>query len=148
MAILHAIKSNILFEKFGDKGLSLMAKIIERRELPQGTPLFVAGLPGESMFVVESGEVALELRVGDRIVPIATLGPGQHFGQLSVLKPGPRLVGAATTTDSVVLEINRKALLKLHSIKPQTSLKFMLAIVENYAAMTRELAPSLLKMMS
>lgn len=147
MATLDTIKSNILFEKFGDKGLSLIAKIIQRRELPAGTPLFVAGLPGESMFVVESGEVTLELRMGDRIVPIATLGPGQHFGQLSVLKPGPRLVGAAATADTVVLEINRQNLLKLHNVKPQTSLKFMLAIVEDYASMTRDLSPTLLKMM-
>lgn len=148
MDVVESLKACTLFEKFSDKGMTLISKITDRRELPSGTPLFVAGLPGESLFVVESGEIALELRVGDRMVPIGKMGAGRHFGQLSLLNPGTRLVGAAAAQDSVILEINRKSLLKLHSLKPQVSMKLMLAIVEDYAGQVRETAPILINLMA
>jgi CRP-like cAMP-binding protein len=145
MDIEATLKACALFAKFGESGLALLTKIAEPRSFPAGTPLFVAGMVGEGMFVVQAGEVALELRAGDRVQTLHTLGPGGYFGQLSLLSPGPRLLGARAVATVAALEIPRRNFLKLHQLKPQVGLKLMLAICEDLGQATRDVAPLLLR---
>ncbi|MFH1807346.1 MAG: cyclic nucleotide-binding domain-containing protein [Pseudomonadota bacterium] len=145
MDIATTLRTSSLFSKFGDNGLALMTKVAEVKSFPAGTPIFVASMLGESLYVIQSGEIALELRMGDRIVPLSLLRPGAHFGQLALLNPGPRLVGAVAHSAATVIEIHRKSFLKLHQVKPQVSLKLMLAICEDLAQATRDIAPLLLR---
>lgn len=145
MDIEATLKACSLFAKFGESGTALLAKIAEPRSYPAGTPIFVAGMLGEGLFVVQAGEVALELRAGDRVKTLRTLGPGGYFGQLSLLNPGPRLLGARAATQVEALEIPRRNFLKLHQLKPQVALKLMLAICEDLGQATRDVAPLLLR---
>lgn len=145
MDIAAALKACSLFAKFGDSGLALLAKIGEPRSYPAGTPIYVAGMLGESLFVVQAGEVELQLRAGERVQRLGVLGPGTHFGQLALLEPGPRLLGAVARSAVGAVEIPRRSFLKLHQLKPQVSLKLMLAICEDLGQATRDVAPLLLR---
>jgi MFS family permease len=58
-----------------------LARSLEPLEVPVGATVFAQGDVGDRYFVIESGEVKV---VGDGRV-VATLGPGQGFGEIALL---------------------------------------------------------------
>jgi uncharacterized membrane protein len=61
--------------------------------------LFWIGEPGDDMYVVEAGRVRISYTDDDgREVPLAEMGPGQFFGELSLLDGGTR-TGTARAAD-------------------------------------------------
>jgi CRP-like cAMP-binding protein len=84
-----------LFSKFG-------------RELPKGTVLFREGDPGKEMFVIQSGQVAISKRVRDVEKVLATLGPGEFFGEMAIISNTPRTATATVASDARCLVIDPK----------------------------------------
>ena len=73
-----------------------------------GDSVFKEGDPGESLFILEEGQV--ELVAGGDHKRVALLGPGDVFGELAVLESQPRDCGARAVTDAKVLRVDRGAL--------------------------------------
>ena len=67
------------------------------------------GDPGESIFVVLRGEAGV--RKGD--AEIASLGAGEHFGEMALVDRTPRLASAVAESDCELLAINRNVFLEL-----------------------------------
>jgi len=139
----QVLKANRLFRDFSDNGVIIIASICEPRRYPAGTPIFIEKQPADSMFVIERGEVQLELQHDADPQPLGRLGAGDHFGQMSLLSQGARLTSAVAVTECSVIEIGRRNFLKLQSAKPQACLKLMLAIWEDYIEAARGAAPVL-----
>jgi len=71
------------------------------------TPIEEDG-PGHSMFIIVSGQVSISVRGDDE--PIATLGPGDIFGEMSLLT-GARRSATVTALEPVdAIEVNKQAL--------------------------------------
>jgi CRP-like cAMP-binding protein len=53
--------------------------------------VFWAGDPGDSLHLLVSGHVAAQISTprGD-VATVRVLGPGDHFGELAIVSPGPR----------------------------------------------------------
>lgn len=77
--------------------------------VPQGTVLFRQGDPSDSMFVVASGRVRLLLGGGAEEREIGILGPGDFFGELSLLSREYRTATAEVIEDSRLLVLERDA---------------------------------------
>jgi CRP/FNR family cyclic AMP-dependent transcriptional regulator len=61
------------------------------RDLPSGTRIFEQGdTDVDEMYVVLSGRIAITRHVDDIRRRSQIIGPGETFGELSVLDPGPR----------------------------------------------------------
>ena len=82
-----------LFQRFG-------------REFPKGTVLFREGEPGREMYVVQAGKVNITKTVRDTEKVLATLGPGEFFGEMSILNNKPRSAGAIIAEDAKLLVID------------------------------------------
>ena len=82
-----------LFQRFG-------------REFTKGTVLFKEGEPGKEMYVVQSGKVNITKTVRDTDKILATLGPGEFFGEMSILNNKPRSAGASMAEDGKLLVID------------------------------------------
>ena len=82
-----------LFQRFG-------------REFTKGTVLFKEGEPGKEMYVVQSGKVNITKKVRDTEKILATLGPGEFFGEMSILNNKPRSAGATIAEDAKLLVID------------------------------------------
>ncbi len=123
-----------LFRDFTDTGLRIVASIAQERSVPEGAPIFVEGMLGDSLFVVRSGRVAVGLRDPEgRPHVLASLGEGEHFGELSLVCPDvPRLVSAVAQTPVELLEIRQRDFAKLQTQKPQACLKLVLAIAGTF----------------
>jgi len=70
--------------------------------------LFAEGDPGKEMFVIQSGKVAITKKVRDVEKVIATMGPGEFFGEMSILNNKPRSAGAMIADDAKILVIDPK----------------------------------------
>jgi CRP-like cAMP-binding protein len=78
------------------------------RTFKVGEVIFREGEPGHTMFVVRGGEVRISkhVRGGERV--LATLGPGEFFGEMAVLSGRPRTATATAVTALTVLELDEK----------------------------------------
>jgi CRP/FNR family transcriptional regulator, cyclic AMP receptor protein len=66
-------------------------KAAHRRKFARGEVVFHEGDPGDSLHLVESGHVSVRVTtpMGDAAT-LRVIGPGEHFGELAVVSPGPR----------------------------------------------------------
>ncbi len=78
-------------------------------DVRKGTVLFRQGDPSESMFVVATGRVRLTLGSGAEMREIGVMGPGDFFGELSLLSGGERSATAEAIEDSRLLVVGRDA---------------------------------------
>lgn len=78
-----------------------LAHGLELLTVPAHETVFRQGEVGDCYFLIESGEVAV---VGDGAV-VATLGPGEGFGEIALLRSGPR-----TATVRALTELRLRAL--------------------------------------
>ncbi|ABC81030.1 Crp/Fnr family transcriptional regulator [Anaeromyxobacter dehalogenans] len=76
------------------------------REFPRGAVLFREGEPGREMFVVQQGRVTLSKRVGDLEKILASMGPGEFLGEMSILNNRPRSATATCAEDARLLVID------------------------------------------
>ncbi|MBI3181306.1 MAG: Crp/Fnr family transcriptional regulator [Myxococcales bacterium] len=78
------------------------------KEFPKGTVLFREGEPGKEMFVLQSGKVAICKQVRDVEKVLATLGPGEFFGEMALISNKPRNATAQVSEDARLLVIDPK----------------------------------------
>ena len=130
MACDPVLLENIsLFELLEEEDRQTLASVIEYTKLSQGAPLFQAGEPGESLYVVRSGEVEIYVRdnVGQKIV-LTNAQEGDLFGELALLDSGPRTASAVALTESELLVLNRDGLLLVFQKKPEAALHMLAAM--------------------
>jgi CRP-like cAMP-binding protein len=87
-----------LFSALSRKELALVARRAEDVKVDQGRVLVSEGSTGSEFFVIIEGEAAVS-KTGRKI---ATLGPGDAFGELALLDKAPR---NATVTAETPLEV-------------------------------------------
>lgn len=79
------------------------------RDFPAGAVVFEEGDPGSRMYVIVSGAVRIEKRVGARSLTLALLGPGEAFGEMALLEDAPRSATVVVETPARILEIDETA---------------------------------------
>jgi MFS family permease len=75
-----------------------------RVELPSDARLFAAGDPGDRFYVIERGRV--RVLDGDRLV--RTMGPGEGFGEIALLRDVARTMTVEAEEDAVLHAIERR----------------------------------------
>jgi uncharacterized membrane protein len=118
-----------LFENLSDEERSLLAQAIDLRRVAQGATLFQAGDAGDCLFVVQGGEIELFIKdtTGQKIV-LTVAGPGELFGELSMLDEQPRSATAVALADSELLELDRDDLLLLFRRSPEAAMGMLAAM--------------------
>lgn len=76
------------------------------RELAAGEVVFEEGAEGSSVFVIVSGEIELSRLGGDGRKPVARLGPGEFFGEMSAIVGARRTARACAMAPATVLELD------------------------------------------
>ena len=118
-----------LFERLDEEERNLLAAQIEAIDLPAGTTIFKRGDPGDSIFIVASGEVEIFVldTTGQRIV-FETAKAGDFFGELSLLDGDPRSASAVAIQETRALRIDRGDLSLLFSRHPTAALDVLAVI--------------------
>lgn len=93
-------------EALNDDEIFALASGAERRTFAAGEPILSEGDPGDSMFVIESGQVAV--KIGGE--PVADLFAGDFVGEMSLLTGAPRNANVVAVEPVAVLEIRKDVL--------------------------------------
>lgn len=106
----------------------LLAERLDEVHFTQGQALFSYGDPGDSLYVVISGEVELFLKndTGERIV-LETARTGDFFGEISLLDQGPRTASAVALTDVRALLVDHGDLAEFFRLRPEAALDMLAA---------------------
>lgn len=138
------LRSCPLFTGFTDTGLRILAQMSHDLRVAAGREVFSAGDEGHGMFIIEAGHVEVFALRDSKPVSLATLGPGDSFGEMALLRPGRRAVGTRATEDVRLVELRRTDFNTLLKDKPQACVKLMLAIFRRIEERLRELQDGLL----
>ena len=93
-----------LFAAASKRDLQRLAKASDEVKVKAGKQLVEQGHTGHEFFLIVEGEASV--RRNNR--KIATLGPGQFFGELSLLDRGPRSASVVAETDMTLLVLGQR----------------------------------------
>jgi small-conductance mechanosensitive channel len=105
------LKQVDLFGSLTDEQRRAIAAATRMRTYGEGEVIVREGEPGQSMYVVASGKVAVVLEPEKRTV--ATIERGGYFGEMSLLTGEVRSATVVAQGDSVVLEVDAELFRKL-----------------------------------
>jgi len=83
------------------KELELLAKLAKEQRYEPGSTIVKSGASGHGLYIIKEGNVSV-VRDGQKV---ASMGPGQFFGEISVLDGGPRTADVKADTDTVCLTL-------------------------------------------
>ena len=119
-----------LFSALSRKELALVATRAEDVVVPAGKALVSEGDTGNQFFVIMSGAVKLTRR-GRKI---ATLGPGDSFGELALLDKHPRNATAVAETPVELVVIGQREFAGLIDDVPGFARKLLSALASRLRA--------------
>jgi CRP/FNR family cyclic AMP-dependent transcriptional regulator len=73
-----------------------------------GTVLFTEGDAGKHMYVIQSGRVQLTRRVRGREAHLASLPPGEFFGEMAIINNQPRTATATVIEEAHLLVLDAR----------------------------------------
>jgi CRP/FNR family cyclic AMP-dependent transcriptional regulator len=113
-AAVALLRRTRLFAELREDTLRALADRSVERSYPRHGRLFYQGDPGSGLYVLASGlvKVVVTSEDGEEMV-LVTLGPGDAFGELSIVDGGPRSASAEALEPTVALVITREVLLDL-----------------------------------
>ena len=93
------------------------------RRFCAGEVIFAAGDVGDGLYVIESGRVQIAAPVDStESRPLASIGPGDFFGEMAVLDDAPRSATATAEIDTKAICLSRDELLQLLKRHPELAL--------------------------
>lgn len=100
-----------LFQELSKENLLELIPLARKVSFEKGDIVFSEGKSGESMYVVVAGQFEV-FRVDDDLekVILATLRPGEHFGEIALLEKVERTATVRATEHSLALRFSREAL--------------------------------------
>ncbi|HZD09748.1 MAG TPA: SpoIIE family protein phosphatase [Candidatus Binatia bacterium] len=96
------------FKGLEKETLTILGNVAHGKAYPAGTILCRQGRIEDTFYIVAEGSVAVvqDLDDGQQRL-LAMRGPGEYFGELSLLDDTPRVATCVTTTETRVLEVTR-----------------------------------------
>ena len=117
------LKTIPLLAGFDDHELAAFVEAAHTRSLPADQVVIAMGKTNASLFVIRAGSVKISRFGSAGDIPIATLGPGDTFGEMSFMDGSPTTATVTTCEATEVLEISRQAVDALLDGNPALGLK-------------------------
>jgi CRP/FNR family transcriptional regulator, cyclic AMP receptor protein len=101
---LQLISRVPLFEELSREELERIADVAIPRAFPKGVRVFHEGDRSDACYIVRQGDLRVTREHSDgRAIALATLGPGDIFGELAMLDGGTRSASVETLSDCELL---------------------------------------------
>ena len=112
---LHDLRKSPLFQGLSDDELQQLMDMAETVSLRAGDILIKQGEPGDSAYVLISGDFEVQKQSGQSLIKIDVRNPGDVVGEMALLSRAPRNATLIAKTDGEVLRIPQEAFEKLVS---------------------------------
>ncbi len=114
-----------IFSELSPKELKAVSRLVTPVSVKAGKELVREGEPGREFLIIVEGTATVR-RKGRKV---ATLGPGDFFGELAVLAGVPRTATVVADTPMVVDALNRREFSSLLDASPKLAKKILVAAV-------------------
>jgi CRP/FNR family transcriptional regulator, cyclic AMP receptor protein len=115
-----------LFAGLDRKELEMLAKLAREQRYEPGATIVKSGAGGHGLYIIKEGTVSV-VRDGQKV---ASMGPGQFFGEISVLDGGPRTADVKADTETVCLTLISWEIRPLLMDNAAISYKMLLEVVK------------------
>jgi len=106
---VQGLRAIPLFQNLDEGDLSEIAGLQIERKFPKGAVIFEEGTLGDYMYLIQEGQVKVTKMSEDgREKILEILGPGDFFGEMSVLDREPRSASIKTTRACILLALSRQ----------------------------------------
>ena len=119
-----------VFSALDDSELALVDRLAETLDVPAGHVLMTEGAAGKEFYVLLEGTAD----VVRGTTTVASLGPGDHVGELALLDPEPRNATVTMTSDGTVLAVTQREFWQLLTDVPLLSRKVLKALARRLHA--------------
>ena len=128
------LASVALFEGLSKRHLKQIAALATVDNYMEGATIVKEGEPGDSFFVVLSGQAKVLVRKRN----VNRILPGDHFGEISLLDGGPRSASVVTETPMTVASIGRKGFERLLKNDPDLSLAMLRTLAKRLRSVRKD----------
>lgn len=138
--MIELLRKVPLFSELNEGELTSIAKLASSIDVQKKNIVVQEFDPGDSMYVILSGEVKISTySVDGREVVLALLGKGSFFGEMSLLDEQPRSATVTTMTDAKLAHIRRRDLVPLLMERPAITLKLLAEVTSRLRRTSRVL---------
>jgi predicted acylesterase/phospholipase RssA/CRP-like cAMP-binding protein len=124
-----------LFKNLDDNDLKLIASKLRKESYAKGDFVFKEGDVGDTMYLVESGQVVVvQDEAGEAI---AYLGPGSFVGEISLLLAQSRTASLKVVIDAELWALRKQAFEELLNARPSIGLEMMRELSQRLVTTTR-----------
>ena len=117
---LKELQSSTLFSSFEREALVEIVASTELRAYDEGDIIVTEGEPGSSLFLIVGGTIKVFTRSDDGgNLKLAELGPGDFFGEVSLLSGKPRTATITARTKVTAIELDRASVDRIAENHPE-----------------------------
>ncbi len=114
-----------IFKECSAKELKSISRLLTQVRVKPGSVLTKQGEPGREFMIILEGQATV--RRDGKV--LATLGPGDFFGELAVIAGVPRNATITADTDMIVDALNRREFSSLLDESPKIAKKILVGAV-------------------
>jgi CRP/FNR family cyclic AMP-dependent transcriptional regulator len=123
---LAVLRNHPIFCDLDPEALDQLGRYAKHSTLKRGATIFSRGDPGNSMIAVISGTVKISVSSAEgRSAILNLIGPGEIFGEMSVLDGQPRSADATANSSCEIFVIDRREFLPFVRSHPALAMKFI-----------------------
>jgi CRP-like cAMP-binding protein len=138
---VELLRSVPLFADLEEGELERFSHVAVPRSFPAGTRVFHEGDSSDACYIVSEGSFRVTREHSDgRAITLATLGPGEIFGELAMLDGDKRSASAESITDGTLLALPANDVRSLLSRNPGIALKLVAGLVRRLRAANARLS--------
>src|ERR1700753_587334 len=127
---IELLRSVPLFADLEEGELGRSSQVAVPRSFPAGTRVFREGDSSDACYIVSEGSFRVTREHSDgRAITLATLGPGEIFGELAMLDGDRRSASAEAITDGTLLALPATDVGGLLGRTPEIALKLVAGLV-------------------
>jgi CRP/FNR family transcriptional regulator len=135
------LRSVPLFADLAEGELERFSQVAVPRSFPAGTRVFHEGDSSDACYIVSEGSFRVTREHSDgRAITLATLGPGEIFGELAMLDGDTRSASAESITDGTLLALPANDVRGLLGRNPEIALKLVAGLVRRLRAANMRLS--------
>lgn len=128
---LSVLRKHPYFVDLTPEAFEQLCRYAKHTTLKRGTTIFSKGDPGTSVVAVISGTVKISISSADgRNAILNLIGPGELFGEMSVLSNQPRSADCTANTNCELFVIDRREFLPFVRSQPSLAMKFIELLCE------------------
>jgi putative peptide zinc metalloprotease protein len=96
-----------LFSEFAPAQVAMAASRLVPQRFQTGQPVIVQGEMGDSFYIIKEGRFEVWVDKEGQKNRVATLGPGEYFGEIALLLDMPRTASVVAQGEGLVLQLHK-----------------------------------------